>query len=76
MDFTPEIRAHAVEALTGYRLGAMYQPPSLAAAADGTKGTILQPGVQGGAQWEHGAADPETGLMHARHSPLSMDCRS
>ncbi len=42
----------------------MYQPPSLADAPDGTKGTILLPGVQGGAQWEHGAADPETGLLY------------
>jgi quinoprotein glucose dehydrogenase len=64
IDFTPEIRARAVEALKGYRLGAMYQPPSLAAAPDGTKGTILLPGVQGGAQWEHGAADPESGLLY------------
>ncbi len=64
VDFTPEIRARAVEALKGYRLGAMYQPPSLAAAPDGTKGTILLPGVQGGAQWEHGAADPDTGMMY------------
>ena len=42
----------------------MYQPPSLAVAPDGTKGTIILPGVQGGAQWEHGAADPETGLLY------------
>jgi quinoprotein glucose dehydrogenase len=64
VDFTPAIRARAVEAVKGYRLGAMYQPPSLAAAPDGTKGTIILPGVQGGAQWEHGAADPETGLIY------------
>lgn len=63
VDFTPEIRARAEAAVKGYRLGAMYQPPSLAVAPDGTKGTILLPGVQGGAQWEHGAADPESGLM-------------
>jgi quinoprotein glucose dehydrogenase len=64
VDFTPAIRARAVEALKGFRLGAMYQPPSLAAAPDGTTGTILVPGVQGGAQWEHGAADPETGRLY------------
>ena len=64
IDFTPEIRARAIEVLRGYRLGAMYQPPSLAVAPDGTSGTILLPGVQGGAQWEHGAADPETGLLY------------
>jgi quinoprotein glucose dehydrogenase len=64
VDFAPASRSRAVEALKGYRLGAMYQPPSLAAAADGTRGTILVPGVQGGAQWEHGAADPESGLLY------------
>lgn len=64
VDFTPAIRERALEAVKGYRLGAMYQPPSLAAAPDGTKGTIILPGVQGGAQWEHGAADPETGLLY------------
>jgi quinoprotein glucose dehydrogenase len=64
MDFTPELRARAIEAVKGYRLGAMYQPPSLAEAPDGTRGTIILPGVQGGAQWEHGAADPETGLIY------------
>lgn len=64
VDFTPAIRAGAVEALKDYRLGAMYQPPSLAEAPDGTKGTIILPGVQGGAQWEHGAADPESGFLY------------
>jgi quinoprotein glucose dehydrogenase len=64
VDFTPAIRERAIEAVKGYRLGAMYQPPSLAAAPDGSKGTIILPGVQGGAQWEHGAADPETGLLY------------
>jgi quinoprotein glucose dehydrogenase len=64
VDFTPELRARALEALKPYRLGAMYAPPSLANAADGTKGTIILPGVQGGAQWEHGAADPETGTIY------------
>lgn len=64
MDFTPDLRARALEAVKGYRLGAMYQPPSLAAAPDGTRGTLLLPGVQGGAQWEHGAADPESGVIY------------
>lgn len=64
VDFTPEVRARAMAALKPYRLGAMYAPPSLANAPDGTKGTILLPGVQGGAQWEHGAADPETGMIY------------
>lgn len=64
VDFTPEVRARALEALKPFRLGAMYAPPSLTNAPDGTKGTLILPGVQGGAQWEHGAADPETGMLY------------
>jgi quinoprotein glucose dehydrogenase len=64
VDYTPEIRRRALEALKPYRLGAMYAPPSLANAPDGTRGTIILPGVMGGAQWEHGAADPETGMLY------------
>ncbi len=64
VDYTPEIRRRALELLKPYRLGAMYAPPSLANAPDGTRGTLILPGVQGGAQWEHGAADPETGMLY------------
>jgi quinoprotein glucose dehydrogenase len=64
VDFTPEVRARAIEALKPFRLGAMYAPPSLTTAADGTRGTLILPGVQGGAQWEHGAADPDTGVIY------------
>jgi quinoprotein glucose dehydrogenase len=48
----------------------MYAPPSLAAAPDGTRGTLILPGVQGGAQWEHGAADPETGMLYVGSATL------
>jgi quinoprotein glucose dehydrogenase len=70
VDFTPGIRARALEALKGYRLGAMYAPPSLANAPDGTRGTLILPGVTGGAQWEHGAADPETGMLYVGSATL------
>jgi quinoprotein glucose dehydrogenase len=70
VDYTPEIRARALEALKGFRLGAMYAPPSLLNAPDGTKGTIILPGVTGGAQWEHGAADPETGMLYVGSATL------
>ncbi len=64
VDFTPEIRRMALEAVKGYRMGPLYQPPSLAEAPDGTRGTLVVPGFTGGAQWEHGAGDPETGLIY------------
>jgi quinoprotein glucose dehydrogenase len=69
IDFTPELRAEAVELLKGYTYGPIFTPPSL--AADGKKGTILLPGAGGGANWHGGAVDPETGILYvpSRTSP-------
>jgi quinoprotein glucose dehydrogenase len=60
INFTPALRAAALEAVKGIRLGQLYTPPSLAEAPDGTKGTLSAPGSVGGANWEHGSYDPET----------------
>jgi len=64
LDFTPEIRARAAAVAAAYRMGPLYTPPSLAAAADGTKGTLSLPYSTGGANWEGGALDPETGMLY------------
>ena len=64
VDFTPAIKAAAEKAVAGYRLGPLFVPASLADAPDGTKGTIQVPGANGGALWEHGAVDPETGFLY------------
>jgi quinoprotein glucose dehydrogenase len=63
IDFTPELRAEAREAVEAYRMGELFQPASLADAADGTRGTLVLPGTLGGANWEGGALDPETGVL-------------
>jgi quinoprotein glucose dehydrogenase len=68
IDFTPELRAEALEILKSYRVGPLYQPPSLAEAPDGTKGTLMVPGAVGGAAWESGAHDPETGVLYVSSS--------
>jgi glucose dehydrogenase len=64
LDFTPKIRARAAAVAADYRMGPLYTPPSLAAAADGTKGTLSLPYSTGGANWEGGALDPETGMLY------------
>ena len=64
IDFTPEIRAAALESLHDLRIGPLYTPPSLLEADDGTRGTLILPHYGGGANWEGGAADPETGLLY------------
>jgi quinoprotein glucose dehydrogenase len=63
IDFTPELRAEAIKAIQGYRLGPIYTPPSVV-VPNGNKGTIGAPGLGGGANWPGGAADPETGFVY------------
>ena len=65
IDLTPAIRGEALEIARRYRLGPLYSPPSLADAADGTHGTVQLPGTGGGALWEGGAVDVETGTLYA-----------
>ena len=62
IDFTPELRAEAIEAVKAYKLGPIYTPGTL--AVNGHKGTIVVPGLGGGANWPGGAADPETGFVY------------
>lgn len=66
IDFTPELRAEALKVLADgkLRMGAFFTPPSLANAPDGTRGTLSLPGNLGGSNWEHGAFDPETGMLY------------
>ncbi len=64
IDFTPELRQLAIEAIRPYRYGPLYIPPSLMEASDGTKGSIMLPGNRGGANWNAGAVDPDTGFVY------------
>ena len=68
IDFTPELRAAALEVAARYRLDPLFTPPSLADAADGTRGTLSLPGALGGANWEAGAVDPDTGYLYVGSS--------
>ena len=69
VDFTPEIRQMAVEAVEGFRLGPLYTPQMLG-------GTVMRPSVGGGANWSGAAVDPETGYLYVpsanRHSTIRL----
>ena len=60
-DLTPELRDAARAELAKYRLGPLYTPPSL-------QGTVMRPGVIGGANWGGGAFDPQTGMLYVKTS--------
>ena len=60
IDFTPELRAEAIEAIRPFRLGAYFAPGSVPEEGpDGTQGTLTLPGTLGGTNWEGGAFDPD-----------------
>lgn len=65
IDFTPELRAMALEAIQGFRLSpSLFSPPSQFEAPDGTRGLLSLPSSTGGANWEGSAIDPETGILY------------
>jgi quinoprotein glucose dehydrogenase len=67
VDFTPEIRQAALASIANYKLGPLYTPPSL-------EGTIVRPGVIGGAGWGGLAIDRETSWAYvkATNDPAMM----
>jgi quinoprotein glucose dehydrogenase len=66
IDFTPALRAEAREIVKPFVTGPMFTPPSVRSDdPGGRKGSIVLPGVYGGANWNNGAFDPETGMYYA-----------
>jgi quinoprotein glucose dehydrogenase len=58
-DLTAELKTAAQTEMKKYRMGPLYTPPS-------AEGTIIRPGVWGGANWGGGAFDPETGMLYLK----------
>jgi quinoprotein glucose dehydrogenase len=59
IDFTPELRQEAIKLVSKYKIGPIFTPPSVS-KQDGTLGTLISPGSQGGTNWPGGSYDPET----------------
>ena len=64
IDFTPQLRARALEAVEPFVLGPIFTPPSMRSQG-GKQGTLGRPGVWGAGNWHTGAFDPETGMYYA-----------
>ena len=64
IDFTPELRAEALQLVKQYKIGPLFTPPSL--PVGGKKGTVQLPGSVGGADWQSGAFDKETGILYVQ----------
>ena len=67
IDFTPELRAEALEILEQYDYGPLFTPPTLMDERPGGKLGLLQmPGTSGGANWTAAGFDPQTGILYAQ----------
>ena len=63
IDFTPALRAQAIEQIKAYKIGPLFTPPALA-TPDGPIATLMLPAEVGGANWPGGSFDPETNRLY------------
>lgn len=75
INFTPEIFAEAKAIAEKYVRGPIYTPPSRVGPGINTLGTWVQPGYGGGANWNGGSLDPETGMIYVPTRNSAMNAR-
>lgn len=63
LDFTPELKAKAEAFVKDYKIGTLFEPPSLL-EPNGMKGTLQLPGNTGGPNWPGGSLDPESNVVY------------
>ena len=63
IDFTPELRAEAVDLVSHYKLGPAFTPP-VVSKADGPLATLALGPPNGGTNWPGGSYDPETHILY------------
>ena len=63
IDFTPDLRAEAVEIVSAYRIGPMFTPPSVS-RAEGPIATLTMAAQGAASNWPGGSYDPETHTVY------------
>jgi quinoprotein glucose dehydrogenase len=63
IDFTPELRAEAVRLVSRFKIGPIFTPP-VVSRYEGPLATLMLPNATGGANWQGGSLDPETGMLY------------
>ena len=69
IDFSPELRAKALEIASWYKLGPLFTPP-VVSSIDGPLGILMSPSTGGGTNWPGGSFDPETGMLYTSNSSM------
>ena len=63
IDFTPELKAQALQLISKYKIGPLFTPP-VVSKAGGPLGTLDIGCCQGGTNWPGGSYDPQTHLLY------------
>ena len=63
IDFTPELKAEALQLIKNYKIGPLFTPP-VESKWPGPLATLMLPAATGGANWQGGAVDPETNFYY------------
>ena len=63
IDFTPQLRARALEIASWHKMGPLFTPP-VVSNIDGPLGTLMAPATGGGTNWPGGSYDPETNMLY------------
>ena len=69
IDFTPELRAEAIEVVSRYKIGPLFTPP-VVSRWEGPLATLMLPSTVGGANWPGASYDPETGMLYLQSSTV------
>jgi quinoprotein glucose dehydrogenase len=63
IDFTPELKAQALQMVSKYKIGPIFTPP-VVSKAEGPLGTLDIGCCQGGTNWPGGSYDPQTHMLY------------
>lgn len=63
IDFTPELRAQALNVVSRYKMGPIFTPP-VVSKIEGPLGTLVMGAAGGGTNWPGGSYDPETHIVY------------
>ncbi|MDP6652872.1 MAG: PQQ-binding-like beta-propeller repeat protein [Gammaproteobacteria bacterium] len=63
IDFTPGLRAEALEVASWYKLGPIFTPP-VVSDINGPLGILMAPATGGGTNWPGGSYDPESNMLY------------
>src|SRR5581483_2044494 len=75
IDFTPALRAEALEIVKKYRIGPIFTPPALA-RPDGPTGVLMLPQAVGGANWPGASFTPATNRLYIHSHTFAYPLRN